>query len=139
MVTHPENSAFDSNAAGWQNHLIHAAIVVLFNTSPDSLFAEWKTSASDTMLALYTKLNALEYESRYKWPDFQVIGNDFANVIRFRRVLVQDLALGFSKSDLFNDFVKAPSRTVAPRLTPQIIPSPSQRPSVQRENSLTLT
>jgi hypothetical protein len=56
------------------------------------------TSQDEARLDILNTLNWYEAHSEYQWPDFNGLGFDFSQAMRFRRELVNDVFVALQKA-----------------------------------------
>lgn len=82
-------------AADWALHMVTASLK--FSCSSDAPVSSYTTPDAGRLDVLNV-LNWYEAHDDYEWPDFNKLGLDFAQTMRFRPALVNDVFVALQKA-----------------------------------------
>ncbi|KAF2133791.1 hypothetical protein P153DRAFT_380969 [Dothidotthia symphoricarpi CBS 119687] len=88
-----ENAAL-TKPGDWSLHMVTAAL----KFASDEKTSTGYTIADEARLDILNTLNWYEAHAEYEWPDFSKSGFDFAQTMRLRRALVNDVYLALQKA-----------------------------------------
>ena len=83
-----------TSIAEWSFFIVDAALKTVFNAHLPLHY----TSEDAGKLEILKTLNFYEAHDGYTWPDFSSLGYSFAQVMRLRRALVQDVFVALQRN-----------------------------------------